>query len=44
MEVEVKPIKQPHHAAALRAAFPATLFMAFPCWKSTGAPAGRGHF
>lgn len=25
MEVEVKPIKQPHHAAALRAAFPATL-------------------
>ena len=25
MEVEVKPIKQPHHAAALRAAFPATI-------------------
>lgn len=25
MEVEVKPIRQPHHAAALRAAFPATI-------------------
>lgn len=25
MEVEVKPIKQPHHDAALRAAFPATI-------------------
>lgn len=25
MEAEVKPIKQPHHAAALRAAFPATI-------------------
>ena len=25
MEVEVKPIKQPYHAAALRAAFPATI-------------------
>ena len=25
MEVEVKPIKKPHHAAALRAAFPATI-------------------
>lgn len=25
MEVEVKPIKQPHHTAALRAAFPATI-------------------
>ena len=25
MEVEVKPIKQPHHAAALRAAFPDTI-------------------
>ena len=25
MEVEVKPIKQPHHAAALRAAFPTTI-------------------
>lgn len=25
MEVEVKPIKQPHHAVALRAAFPATI-------------------
>ena len=25
MGVEVKPIKQPHHAAALRAAFPATI-------------------
>ena len=25
MKVEVKPIKQPHHAAALRAAFPATI-------------------
>lgn len=27
MEVEVKPIKQPHHAAALRAAFPATILV-----------------
>ena len=33
MEVEVKPIKQPHHAAALRAAFPATIpvLTGYPC-------------